>query len=266
MKTLRILCLSFAALLFAGSVLAVADGIKKDNMEQVVNATTLTFLSMAVPAVADRNVYKRTIAGFMGGGLSRDEQTLLAFLEQSGYVDGNTAAAYRTGKVRFTDANYYVRKLITGLNGVQPIMDERLNKATGITNIHQGKLTKGENAVISQILLGYATDAAIVDPINKTYDSVVSLWPTGLANGHIIIEQDGAPVSDPIPMSLCGSQADATSSRGMVDSKQLRTPFILEEEKQIVIKLDFPLASFAANQHMVEIFLLGSKTRVRTGR
>lgn len=266
MKTLRILCLSFAALLFAGSVLAVADGVKKDNMEQVVNATALGFLAMAVPAVADRNVYKRTVAGFMGGGLSRDEETLLAFLEQSGNVDQNTLGAYRSGKLRFVDANYYLRKLISDLSGVQPMMDERLNKATGITNIHQGKLTKGENAVISQILVGYATDAAIVDPINKTYDSVVSSWPTGLANGHLIIKQDGAMVCDPIPLALCGSQADATSARGMVDSKKLRTPFILEEEKQIVIELDLPLASFAANEHMVEIFLLGSKTRVRTGR
>lgn len=266
MKTLRILCLSFAALLFAGSVLAVADGIKKDNMEQVVNATTLTFLSMAVPAVADRNVYKRTIAGFMGGGLSRDEQTLLAFLEQSGNVDQNTLQAYKLGKLRFVDANYHVRKLISGLSGNQAIMDERLNKAIGITNIHQGKLTKGENAVISQILLGYATDAAVVDPANKVYDSVVTGWPTGLANGNLIIKQDGSMVCDPIPLALCGSQADATSGRGMVDGKQLRTPIILEEEKQIVIEIEFAQASFAANQHMVEIFLLGSKTRVRTGR
>jgi hypothetical protein len=265
MKTLRILCLSFAALVFAGSVFAVADGLKKNNKEQVVNATALGCLAIAMPAVADPNI-KKSIAGFMGGGLSRDEETLLAFLEQSGYVDPNTLNAYKARKIRFVDANYYVRKLITGLNGVQPIMDERLNKATGITNIHQGKLTKGENSVISQILVGYATDAAIVDPINKVYDSVVTGWPTGLANGHLIIEQDGSPVSDPIPLALCGSQADATSARGMVDSKKLRTPFILEEEKQIVIKIDFPLASFAANQHLIEIFLLGSKTRVRTGR
>lgn len=264
MKTLRIIFLSFSALFFLGSVAAVADGIKKNNMDQVSKATPMVFLSMAAPAVANYSV-RRMVVGFMGGGgLTREEQTLLAFLE--GGVDPTTAKAYREGKARFVDANYYIRKEITGSNGKLQILDERTQKATGVTNIHLGKLQKGENAVISQVLVGYATDAAKVNVADLVYDSVVTSWPTGLANAELQILQDGAPCCDPIPVALCGTQADSTAARGMVDSKSFRTPFILEEEKQIVITVDFPVASFGANKHHIEVFLLGSKSRVRTGK
>lgn len=264
MKTLRILFVSFSLVFLAGSVAAVADGIRHNNMDQVMKATPLVFVAFAAPAVA--NAHSKKSLAFIG--LTRDEETLYAFLA-GGKADPTTLSKYRDGSVRFVDAMYYFRKLINGLNGVQPIVDERLNKATGITNIHQGKLQKGENAVISQVIIAYATTttgSGIQDPINVVYDSVVTGWPTGLANGHLLISQDGAPLCDPIPASLCGSQADSTAARGMVDSRTLRTPFVLEEEKQIKIEFDFPLNSFAANNHFIEIMLLGSKTRVRSGR
>lgn len=264
MKTLRIIFLSLSALLFAGSVAGLADGIKHDNMEQVVNYTAFALLSLAAPAVADPN-FKRSLVGFMGGGLSRVEEHLISWLERSGKVDNNTAAQYRSGRLRLVSAFFYLRYKITGLSGIQEILNAQSTKETGITNLHQGKLDKGVNACIDRILVGYATHASTTDPKEMTgYDSVVTGWPAGLANGHIHVKVDGAMAQDPIPLALCGSQADSTVSRGKLDSFQLNTPIVLEEQKQITLELDLPVASFGSNQHHVEIFLLGTKTRQRS--
>jgi hypothetical protein len=266
-NALRIVFLAVAALMFGASVYSAIDGVKTGNMEQVIGATAVGAVSLAAPAVADPNVKRQLMkAGFMGGGLSRDEQTLIAFLETSSYVDANTLAAYKNQKVRFVDANYFFRVDITGKKkGQFDLVNETLAKANGITNVHAGRLNKGENAVISQILIGYATDAAIVDSANLVYDSVVTSWPTGLANGTLHIKQDGAYLIDPLPIALCGTQADSTASRGTIDSKQLRTPFVLEEEKQITIAVE-AAQDMPANKHHIEVWLLGSKTRVRNGK
>lgn len=263
MKHFRIAFLSVALLTFVGAGVSTIDALSKGNTEQAAHSVTVGFLALAAPAVAKSEL--ANVLGFMGGGITRDEQHLLDWLRDSGKVDINTYNDYMNGKLRLINANFYIRKLITGLNGVQPIWDERNVKATGLTNLHQAKLEKGVNAVITRVVVGYSIHATEVDPkaINS-YDSTISNFPAGLRNGHVIIKQDGNILQDPIPVSLCGSQADSTAAQGKVDSFQLNTPIILEEQKQIVVEMDFPLASFGTTQHHLEVFLLGSKTRVRS--
>ena len=263
MKTLRILFLSFAALTFVGASITLADGLKKGNVEQTAQSTAVVFLSLAAPAVAKSEMSE--VLGFMAGGLTRAEEHLLAYMQSIGKVDPVTAADYRSGKLRFVNFFGHIRKTISDLSGIQPILDERDNKATGLTNLHQGKLNKGENAVVDRIVIGYATHATETDPKKvNAYDSTISNFPAGLRNGELIIKLDGNRLQDPIPVALCGSQSDSMYGFGKLDSIQLNTPIVLEEQKQIVIELDLPVASFTANEHHVEIFLLGSKTKVRS--
>lgn len=263
MKNLRIAFLSIALLTFIGAGASTFDSLQKGNTEQAANSVAVAFLALAAPAVAKSEL--SNVLGFMAGGITRGEQHLLDWLKESGRVDLNTYNDYMTGKLRLINAEFYVRKIITSLSGIQPIWDERTNKATGISNLHQARLDKGVNAVITNILVGYVTHATEVDPkALNGYDSTISNFPAGLRNGHVIVKQDGTILQDPIPVSRCGSQADSTASQGKVDSFELKTPIILEEQKQIVVELDLPVASFASNQHHVELFLLGSKTRVRS--
>lgn len=264
MKSLRIIFLSLAAVFFVGGAVSFAESLKANDMEKATSSVVLCSLALAAPAVA---VAKGAtgVLGFMGGGLSRSENHLINFLESKG-VDRQTLIDYRSEKLRLISAYTYIRKTISDLSGIQVIFDQRDNEVTGITNLHQAKLQKGVNMVVERILIGYGTDAAITDPkLIKAYDSVVSNFPAGLRNGHLIIKQDGSIVQDPIPVCLCGSQADSQAGAGKFDSFQLQTPFVLEEQKQITIELDLPAASFGTNEHHVEIFLLGSKTRVRSG-
>ncbi len=263
MKTFRTLFLAVAFLSLVGSVVSFADAVKKENTEQAMNSVVLGSLAIAAPAVAGKEAF--SALGMNGGfSLTRVEQHLLAYLQSVGQVSGQTYQDYITGKLKFINANFYVRKLITGLSGTQVILDQRDVAKTGLTNLDRGKLEQGVNAAIDRIMIGYATDAAIVDPINiKAYDSTVSNFPAGLRSAELILKQNGERLQDPIPATLCGSQQDSFMAVGKVDSYQLNTPIVLAENKQIVIELDLPIASFAANQHFVEIFLFGSKTKVR---
>jgi hypothetical protein len=266
MKTLRILMFGLAAVLFTTNSVACVKFVQEGKTEQAAQSFFIVAVAIAVPAAASKQL---NIAGVMGGGLTRAEEHLLAFLSASNKVDPVTAENYRQGKLRFVNFAGYIRKSISAASaGITVILDERDVRATGLCNIHQGKLGKGINAVVDRILVGYATTttaSGITDPkATNLYDSVISNFPAGLRSGELIVKQDGAIMQDPIPVSLCGSQADSMYSVGKLDSVQLNTPIVLEEQRQISIELDLPVASFGTNNHFVEIFLLGSKTKIRS--
>jgi hypothetical protein len=263
MKTLRILMFGLAAVLFTTNSVACVKFVKEGKTEQAVQSFFIVAVAIAVPAAASKQL---NIAGIMGGGLTRAEEHLLAFLTASNKVDPVTARDYQEGRLRFVNFAGYIRKDITAASaGITIILDERDVRATGLCNIHQGKLAKGVNAVVDRILIGYGTSASVTDPKQlNAYDSTVSNFPAGLRSGELIVKQDGAIMQDPIPVALCGSQADSMYSVGKFDSVTLNTPIVLEEQRQISIELDLPVASFGTNNHHVEIFLLGSKTKVRS--
>jgi hypothetical protein len=265
---LRVACLVFALLLSVGTISAVANGIANDNMEQVMENTPLAFLSLATAGVSARGIDARSIRKSMSaaGFLTSTAQFLLEVLEKTNKVDQNTAANYRAGKLRMVNADFYIAKLISDLSGIQLIMDETTTKQTGVCNIDKGKLPKGVNAAIDRIFIGYDTDASITDVKElNNWDSVVSSWPAGLVNGHLHVKVDGQLVSDPIPMELCGSMADSTAGRGKYEGYSLNTPIFLPEDQQITLEVDLPEASFASNEHAIKVWLLGSKTKNKSG-
>lgn len=260
---LRVACLAFSLMVFAGSVAAIADGISNDNMEQVMNYAPVSLLSLAAPVIASRNVKKSmNFAGF----LSPTAAYLLEILEKTNKIDQNTASRYRSGQIRMVNADFYIAKLITGLSGIQVIMDETTTKQTGVCNIDKGKLPKGVNAAIDTIFIGYDTDSSITDVKEfNNWDSVVSSWPAGLVNGHLHVKVDGQMVCDPIPVELTGSMADSQAGRGKYEGYTVKTPIFLPEDQQITMELDLPEASFGSNQHAVKVWMIGSKTKNKSG-
>jgi hypothetical protein len=260
---LRTAFLVVSAAMFVCSAYAIADGIADDNMEQVMNATPLALLSIASPVVAAKNVkFGLRAMGF----LSPTADFLLQVLSKTQKVDQNTLQKYQRGELRLVNADFYMAFLITSLSGIQVIMDESTTKATGVTNIDKGRLPKGVNAAIDTIFVGYDTDASITDVKEfNNYDSVVSSWPAGLVNGHLHIKVDGQLVSDPIPLELCGSMADSQAGRGKFEGYALKTPIFLPEDQQITMEVDLPEASFGSNQHAIKVWMLGSKTKNKSG-
>lgn len=262
-KGLRVACLTLSCVLFAGSVGVIANGISNDNMEQVMDATPLAFLSLATIAAAEPNLKKvMHLAGF----LSPSGQYLIEWLEKSGKLSSDTLSKYKSGKLRLVNADFYIAYQISSASaGITIIMNESTTKATGITNIDKGRLPIGVNAAIDRILIGYVTHASETDPkALANYDSVVSSWPAGLVNGYLHIKVDGQLVQDPIPTELCGSMADTQAGRGQYESYQLKNPIILPDDKQISLELDLPVASFASNKHHVKVWMLGSKTKQKS--
>lgn len=197
---------------------------------------------------------------------TRTEETLINYLRSTRSED-KTTNDYIQGKLRFVDYTLYRSILVDGFNGIQPVWDNTIAKAIGITNVDKAKLDKDVHVCIDTLLIGYANSGgAGTDPSNiNGYDHVVTSWPAGLVNAEIQVFQDGVPVTSGISARLCGSMADGTFGVGRGEGYLFKNPFILEGDKTFEVRIWFPQAIAPANTDFLRIEMLGVGTRKRSG-
>jgi len=131
---------------------------------------------------------------------------------------------------------------------------------------NQGILPQGFNISVSHVLVGYATDAAVVVAEGDVdYTNLSDSWPAALRNGSLRFFQSGALVKR-FQGKLAGTKAAGVAGNGKL-GLEFQCPFILEEIKQNRIDLITPAAvAFPATPAglFIELILVGACTRQRS--
>lgn len=258
------LLVGFAVLASAGAV----EFVKAQNTTGAQSAyhqnesdkyTTIALAILVIPAI-----HSMRMTTSLGLQWTRTEETLIEHL-RGDKSDPALAQKYLNRQLRFRDVILYRSILVDGFSGIQKVWDSTVSKAAGVTNVDRAKLDKDVTCCIDTILIGYANSGgAGTDPSNIAgYDYVVTSWPAGLRNAEVTIMQDSNPILEDHPVQSCGSMADSTFGLGRAEGYLLKSPFILEGDKNFEVRINFPQSIAAANTDFIRIDLYGIATRKR---
>ena len=253
----RIFSIVFALALVASTAMSFGYYIKGDT-ENGNKFGTITLVGVTGAALS-------VASASTGLQWTRTEETLLNRLADPKAAGPQVFENYRTGRLRFRDFVLYRALLIDGASSIVKIWDNNVAKAIGVSNVKDAKLDKDTTICIDTILLEYANSGgAGTDPAAIAgYDSVVTSWPAPLVNGELTILQDGNPLLEDHPCFTCGSPADSMFAKGAADGYKLKTPFILEGDKEFEVRLNFAGTVSPANTDFLKISLFGVGTRKR---
>lgn len=124
---------------------------------------------------------------------------------------------------------------------------------------NNAELPEGTIIALSHIALGYATDAsATVPEADVDYSRVVTAWPVALANGELLIHQNG--IKQRFMCKAAGSQGNSLQSAIVSDGLEFASPVILEEKKQIKFELRYAEGQSVSNtnNHFLDICMRGA--------
>lgn len=219
----------------------------------------LAFVSI-VPAIVRDPLNGQEVPVF-----TRAQKALFDYLRTKG--PNVTYDAVLKGQITFDPISYFIRANITSLNGQQKILNSATVKTLGVTNFYNsGYLPAFYNFCFDKIAVRYALVAAANAAVYNTaaYSSVLSSMDPALRCADLIIYQNKNTILE-TPIADFGSQAAITGGGVRnFDGGDLDQPRILEENKQVEIAVNLPLAmnTAANNTAMVEIMLMGVQARL----
>lgn len=233
---------------------------------------TLLVAAIAIPAIHSMRV-SNSVLGFQKARVfvpelnyyvSHAGLALWNFLSKSDEVSGDTVDQLRKGNLKIVSFNASLKFIITSMSGNQEIFTSATQWRQGrIPEIfNNAQLPDGTNLAVSHIGLAYATDATATVPEGDVdYTRVPTAWPAAMANGELVIHQNG--IKERIEAKFAGSQANGTQASVEADGYEFEAPFILQEKKQI--KLEFRFAAGQAisgtNNHFLDICMIGAQIK-----
>lgn len=164
------------------------------------------------------------------------------------------------------DYTLYVRRQITGLNGVYRLIEADNIKTKGITNIDKNRLPEGDNIAVEAIWIAEGNHATATDPKNITnYTNVASSVQAEFRHAELVITQDSKeklrlPIS-----SMLAPAANTNGSKKDVAYHIKDNPLVLIENVPFEINIEFPAAmaafSTSTNKFHVEVELFCKRTQ-----
>lgn len=186
------------------------------------------------------------------------------FLEVVGnQLDSDSVKYLQAGELAFEDANFYMKKEITGLSNLVEVIEPSNDEEVGIRNIQGSKLPSLQNLILKRVILGYATDAAITDPAKLAFSAVKpGTAVPALQNGELIIEQDDKPIFRMPVSSLLNPVAPQSLSEVGYSLENWR---LIKADRAFSVKIRFANGETvdAVAKHHIEVTLVGTKTRKR---
>lgn len=195
------------------------------------------------------------------GGLTRGQRFLVSKGKE---LDAQTQLDIQSKRLRFVDADIYLRVEVTGKAGIHVLLDETNVRKAGVTNFNQDKFPKGFNLVLEKIRFGVASDAAITNVANVSYSNKLSLADKAIQNAEFRIKQDGKVIVN-LPVARLMGEEISKSTQGQEDAFKLDSLQLLKENSPISMELEYPVGSTvdAATKHHIEIRLMGTATAQR---
>lgn len=179
-------------------------------------------------------------------------------------LDKESQRAIMDGNLKFTDANYYVRKQITG-TGITEMLLASTVKRAGETNFDKNRLPELVNLMVEQLVIKYANAALVTDPADVKYSVDGNLCDAALLNGEISITAADKVIFEGRIAEFFTDPSAATIPN-MVEpghaAVTLRSPKLIRSGETIAINIKGADGStLGANNHFLEVVLKGSQTR-----
>ena len=193
---------------------------------------------------------------------SRDYEYLLKFAERD--LDPETLQAINDKRIIVDEEPLYVRKKITG-GGEIDLLTSDLNESTGITNIDKQMLPKFVNFIVTGLRFGYASapTADAKREVEVPYSAQQSAMPVVLQHANLIIRQNDTPIlTEPIKELIQEEKTREFLGDAHYELKYLRT---IKQNVKFQVSIRFPvgLALVGNVDHFVEVFIKGTRTRLR---
>lgn len=191
----------------------------------------------------------------------------LAYLEKvaSAELDSDTKQAVSDKRIILEDEPIYVRKKIEG-GGEVELLTADLDEAVGITNIDKRKLGQFVYFILEKIQFGYGSSAVANNAIAVAvqYASLIAGVPIPLQHANLIIKQNDVPIYT-IPVKQLLQQEKTREFEGDA-GYELDYQRLIKPNVPFQISIKFPEGQVLQQgvvDHFVEIFLKGTRTRLR---
>jgi len=189
----------------------------------------------------------------------------LKLMGTKGKFSKQTQDDFKTGKVRFLDADLLHTAEITEGGGNYDLIKSTNDKVVGVSDIDGDRLEPGINIAVDRIKLAYGKDAATNNPTaaTVTYSSQISAFPVQLLRAKFVIKQDGKTKLR-LPVERFTQSANSQHVQGVEDCLHLGSLILLEEQKPIVFQLEFEDAMNAgSDKHFIQVRAFGTETASR---
>lgn len=176
-------------------------------------------------------------------------------------LDPATQKAVKSGNLRFGEGVYYVRKVITGLSGIQEVFQstDTWDMTVGVTNLDKGKLPDYVNLALRRVEINYVTATGATAKTAQYAPMVNASTDDALINGEIEMKVNNRtifklPARQFLNPIKNGSPANGYDLKSMVDVKA-------GEDIQILIHFAGTMAG--TTPECIEFVLIGDKTQLR---
>lgn len=173
-----------------------------------------------------------------------------------------------SGKKEFALAEYYFRKKLDSLGGIQSVIKSTDVKVAGVTNLDKGFMPEGVFMAVLGVSVAYGYHASSVEATAPRYSNseYLNTIPTRLHNSEARIsigEQSLLAVrTRRFFANAYAEYATATNEENMV---MLPQPKLASHKKAFNVEFEFPNDAVAtpANNHFVEITFIGVEIKDR---
>lgn len=197
-------------------------------------------------------------------GLTRGQAFLVS---KKNELDAQTRMDIDGKKLRFMDADLYLRLPVTGKAGIHVLLDDTNVRKAGVTNINDNKLPKSFNLALEKIRFAYGKSTSnVINSAAIPYSVKLSSADLAIQNAEFRIKQDGKVIVA-LPVARLMAEEVSKSVQGKEDSYVLDSLQLLKENSPITLEIEYPAGSTvdatANAQHHIEIRLMGTSTAPR---
>jgi hypothetical protein len=179
-------------------------------------------------------------------------------------LDPETIQAIKDKRVILEDEPLFVRRKIAG-GGEIDLLTSDLDESIGITNIDKQTLPKFINFIVSGILFAYGKAATLDNKKSEevVYSSLRDAVPVQLQHSNFIIRQNDTPLLT-LPMKMLLTDEKLREFLGDA-GYELKYPRTIKQNVKFQLSIKFPNGQSlpGTEDHFVEVFLNGSRTRLR---
>lgn len=182
-------------------------------------------------------------------------------------LDADTQRLMDEKSIRYTDGDFYVRRVISGSSNIQDLIDETNEKKVGVTNIDKNRLPNQQHLALEKIAVRFAeTTAATPVQAVDGWSSVKTGVPAALLNAELKIMQDNKTLVQ-LPVARFFSEAASEKPNGVEDAVTLNSIQLIKSNQNLNIQIQYAdgqsVTPGAGNDCYLEVRLMGDKTNLK---